>query len=333
MTADPIAAAVDGGDLDALVRLVDGLCSSREWDEVVRLRDRSRHALERGLQLWPAAEYAEYRLALEAPPEYAGSVVVEGAGRFALGPLWEVAASTHTWEQLSPVVPPGPARAMAAHERVVRGEDLQDDDTIDAAVLDLPRRIEPWEPSYPPAVFRADTADFPTPDRPRLSAAALPEPGEDVDDEESVEALLDLGRVWRDQSNGACAARAVAGGAEEAVAAMGHRRALITEIPAATALAWMAWAGASGGAYGRRRGTPAGRFAAWWVVTALSGSDWPPDGDEVGAAADGMRWLLWEPVGETAGWTLHLAAEHPGEGLAWAVAATDSHREEDEEET
>ena len=59
-----VVEAVDRGDLDELVRLVDGLCGARDWDGVVMLRDRCRHALEeRGLQLWPAAEFAEYRLA------------------------------------------------------------------------------------------------------------------------------------------------------------------------------------------------------------------------------------------------------------------------------
>src|SRR3989304_1665551 len=67
-----VAEAVERGDLDALVRLVDGLASAREWDRIVEVRDRCRHALERGLQLWPAAEDAEYRLALEAPPAVAG---------------------------------------------------------------------------------------------------------------------------------------------------------------------------------------------------------------------------------------------------------------------
>src|SRR3989337_4596678 len=54
--------AVESGDLDRLVRLVDRLCGSRDWNGVVELRDRCRHAIERGLQLWPAAEFAEYRL-------------------------------------------------------------------------------------------------------------------------------------------------------------------------------------------------------------------------------------------------------------------------------
>ena len=89
---EAVGEAVARGDLDRLVRLVGDLCAAADWEGVVLLRDRSRAALERGLQLWPAAEYAEYRLALEAPGRYAGPVVVEGAGRFALGPLWEVAA-------------------------------------------------------------------------------------------------------------------------------------------------------------------------------------------------------------------------------------------------
>jgi len=37
---NPVAEAVDRGDLDELVRLVDGLCSAREWASVVDLRDR-----------------------------------------------------------------------------------------------------------------------------------------------------------------------------------------------------------------------------------------------------------------------------------------------------
>ena len=127
-----LGSAVAAGDLDALIRLVDGLCSAREWGRVVELRDRCRHALEqRGLQLWPAAEYAEYRLALEAPADVAASVVTEEAGRFALGPLWEVAASTHACDVLDPHLAPGPSRSLAAHERVLRGEDLRDADVDD----------------------------------------------------------------------------------------------------------------------------------------------------------------------------------------------------------
>ena len=115
---------VEEGDLDELVRLVDRLCDEREWGGLIELRDRCRWALERGKQLWPAASLAEYRVALEAPGRWAASVVTEGAGRFALGPLPEVAASTHLWEELSPHLASGPFRAITAHECVVRGKDL-----------------------------------------------------------------------------------------------------------------------------------------------------------------------------------------------------------------
>ena len=90
---------VEVGDLDELTRHIDRLCSAGDWDGLVDLRDRCRRALERGKQLWPAASHAEYRLALEAPGQWAGAVLVPGAGAFALGPLPEVAASTHTWAE------------------------------------------------------------------------------------------------------------------------------------------------------------------------------------------------------------------------------------------
>ncbi len=115
---------VEQGDLDQLVRTVDRLCETRDWDGLVELRDRCRWALERGKQLWPAASLAEYRLALEAPGKWAAGVLAEGAGRFALGPLPEVAASTHSWGELAPHLAPGPLAAITAHERVLRGEDL-----------------------------------------------------------------------------------------------------------------------------------------------------------------------------------------------------------------
>lgn len=327
--SDRVAEAVGRGDLDELVRLVDGLCASREWDEVVRLRDRCRHALERGLQLWPAAEYAEYRMALEGPPDYAGPVVVEGAGRFALGPLWEVAASTHTWDALAPHLPDGPARAMAAHERVVRGEDLTGEPGIDPLVLELPLRTGPWEPAYPVAVYRSDKADFPAPPPVPLEPADLPAPGAAIEDREAVEALYDLGRAWAEQSNGACAAVAVEGGAAGAIAALGHRAARLAEVAPGEALAWMAWAGANGGAYGRRAGAPAGRFAAWWTAAALAGMEWPPDPGALEEAMGHLTWVLWEPPGLVGGWSLHLAAADPAEGIAWAVAATDTWRDDD----
>jgi len=321
--------AIGRADLDALVRLVDELCRAADWDGVVLLRDRSRAALERGLQLWPAAEYAEYRLALEAPGPFAGPLLVEGAGRFALGPLWEVAASSHLWADLGGHIPPGPARSLAAHERVIRGEDLAADPTIDRGVLDIPLVLQPWEPRYPVAVFHADKADFPSPPSPALHPLVLPSAGRTVEDDESAEALVDLARPWAEQSNGRVAAALVEGGAAEAIAALGHCAVAAGALDGAAALAWMAWAGASGGAYGRRRGGAAGRLAAWWAAAALAGLEWPVPPEALGQALAGMRWLAWEPPDFASGWGLHLAGEVPGEGLAFAVAAADSRREEE----
>lgn len=330
--SDTVGEAVARGDLDELVRLVDGLCAAREWDEVIRLRDRCRAALERGLQLWPAAEYAEYRVALEAPPSWAGSVVREGAGRFALGPLWEVAASTHSWSELGPHIEPGPARTMAAHERVVRGEDLTSDASIDDAILEIPLRLEPWEPVYALASYRSREADFPSPPSAQSSTLeVLPDVGSPMGTGEVGEALAALGRTWAEQSNGACRVVAVRGAAPDAIAALAAREARLSPVSAADALAHMAWAAASGGAYGRRAGTPAGRFAAWWVLASVAGLAWPPPPEAVGAAARRLHWVMWEPAEPAAGWHLRVAVEDPAAGTAWAVEAIDSHRESSEE--
>jgi hypothetical protein len=95
-------------------------------------------------------------------------------------------------------------------------------------------------------------------------------------------------------------------------------------VPAEEALAAMAWTGASGGAHGRRRGTAAGRFAAWWVVAALAGllDRWPLSPTEVGEAACRLGWYRWHEAGASTGWALRLAVDDPT-GRAWALRATD----------
>lgn len=325
-----VADAVAGGDLDELIRLVDGLCAAREWERVVDLRDRCRHALEtRGLQLWPAAEYAEYRLALDAPGAFAGAVVTEEAGRFALGPLWEVAASRLSWAELGPHLQHGPSRALAAHERALRGEDLTGDDSVDDHVLEIPMLVHAWEPGYAVATFRSDAAEFDAPPHPEPVISTLPSPGEAIDDDEAVEALVDVGAVWAHQSNGIARAVAVDGSAEQAIAALGHSSCRLVEVTGADALARVAWAGASGGAYGRRRGAPIGRFIAWWLVATLADLEWPPAATDVSWAVSSFRWVLWEPDGFAGGWSACLAVESAQLGMAWALEAIDTYREDD----
>lgn len=312
-------------ELDQLIRDVDDLCSSREWDGVLALRDRCRAAMLRGKQFWPAASYAEYRLALEAPGPWAAAIVSEpGTGRFALGPLTEVAASTHPWDDLAG---PGPSLAMCAHERVVRGEDLTRDERVDRAVLEVPLRLQPWEPRYPVAQYKAGEAAFPTPPLPPLTGPSSRGPAAPaVDDPEAARALVDLAGAWTTESNGRAEAVAVEGDAAGAVAALGAPRLRLAEIGHQSALAWMGWTAASGGAHGRRRGMALGRFSAWWAVVALAGmaDHWPLHPDEVGALAAELRWYAWDAAEPATGWGLRLAVEDPEDGRAFALLAVDA---------
>ncbi|MDP9389577.1 MAG: hypothetical protein M3Q48_17090, partial [Actinomycetota bacterium] len=218
---DAIGELVDLGDLDELVRLVDRLCAARHWDGLVELGERARAAQERGRQLWPVVANAEYRLALEAPGRWAARTLVPGAGRFALGPLSEVAASTHRWDELADHAPPGPVTSLAAHERVVRGEDLRGDRRVDPGGLDLPLVLEDWEPAYPVATYEAAQAHFPSPPLPPTAAVDLPAattPGADPD---ACAALLEVTATWTGESNGRAEAVVVQGRAVDAVAALG----------------------------------------------------------------------------------------------------------------
>jgi hypothetical protein len=328
---------VELGDVEELARHVGRLAAAEAWDELVELRDLCRAALERGRQLWPAAALAEYRLALDAPAEWAAGVLVTGAGRFAPGPLPEVAASTHTWAELAPWVAPGtPEPAVAAHERVVRGEVVAEDDPrVMPGVLDVPLSLQPWEPAYPVATYEPDKATFPLPAVSGLVDVALPSAAPEVAaDAEALRALVDLAGAWTRESNGRAEAVAVRGSAADALAALGladRGRCRMVELAPSDALARMAWTAASGGANGRRRGMAAGRFAAWWAAAVLTGlvdegdddAAWPPPPDELGAAVAELRWFAWDPGGPDTGWSLRLAVEDPVDGLAWALTASD----------
>ncbi len=252
--------------------------------------------------------------------------MTDAAGRFALGPLWEVAASTHTWDELADHIPAGPARSLAAHERVLRGEDLSGDDSIDAMALELPLVLGAWE-AYPVATYRSSKAEFPSPPHDLGGPIELPGAGPEADGRFEAEALESIAIPWQEQSNGRVAVAATEGSAESAVAALGHGEAVVRELELGEAAAHLCWVGSSGGAYGRRRGSPMGRFGLWWLVAALADLEWPPDPGEIGDAGAGMRWLLWEPTGETHGWSGSIAVE--ADGRAWALYAVDDHREED----
>jgi hypothetical protein len=307
-------------ELDGLLHDVERLCSARDWPGLLALRARARASHERGRQHWPAAEYAEYRLALEAPGEFAAQVLVEGAGRFAFGPLTEVVASTHTWEQLAPHLDTGPLAAIAAHERVVRGDDLTGDERVDASVLTVPLALLEWEPAYPVATYHADKADFPAPADPAIEPVDLPPaPFEHTTDVDETYALRGLAATWIDESSGRADAVAVNGTALQAVAALGVPDARIARLTPGQAFARMSWAGASGGASGRRRGMAWGRYLAWECTSILLQVDIA----DVGTHVDELAWFAWDDSLPQLGWSLRLAVEDPVEECAWAVSASD----------
>ncbi len=309
--------AIESSDTDELLRVVDGYCSARDWDALIDLRRRCSEAVGRGKQVWGVEEHIRYRLALEGPPDVAGPVVAEGRSRFSLGPLPEVAASTKSWAELDPHLSAGPERDTVAAERVVRGDHVQ------TPIPDLPSRLQSWEPEYPLATYHRDRVETPAPPFPRTRPVELPRRAEEIDDLHSTTALTDLVETWTDQSNGRSQVVAVEGGHLDAVAALGLPRARAVAMSTQEAMAWMGWAGASGGAHGRRRGAAAGRYLAWWVVAALTDLDWPADPGRVGNGVDSLAWHWFDDGSPDTGWVLRLAVSSEEIGLSWAITASD----------
>jgi hypothetical protein len=319
---DPL---VDRADLDSLVRLVGERCDGTDWAGLRRLRDRCRQAVATGRQLWPAATLAEYRLALLAPAPWAAGVLTEDAGRFTIGPLTEVVAQHHRWDELRPLIE-GPRASLVAHERVLRGETVDGTELL-PNVVEMPYALQPWEPAYALADYAPDGATFPAPERPTRFVDVDPLPGAPaVDDHEVVEAVRMLVEPWTASSDGRAEVVAVEGGLAEALGALGLRRARVASIDGSLALAWLAWAGASGGAHGRRRGGALGRFGAWWTAAALGGvvDRWPVAPGELGEIVTELDWWWWDASEPALGWELQLVVEDPDDGIAWAISARDA---------
>ena len=306
------------GDLDELLREIDRRCDRGDWDGLVTLRDRARSADERGHQLWPAASFAEYRMALSAPAPWA-AVAVRGGGYLAAGPLTEVVAQHHTWSELEPELGGGPTRDHVAQERVLRGEDLGV-----SPIGELPGRLLAWEPAYALAEYHADgTARFPAPAPITMTERVRGErraPAPDAVD--GTTALEDVARHWVTHSEGRVRAAGVEGTAADAVATVHDGAVRWAQVSPADAVALLAWSAASGGARGRRRGAATGRFEAWWALAVLTAQDddWPVD---PGPAAEELRWWVWTPDEVPVGWICRLAVEDPVDGLAWALDASD----------
>lgn len=328
MNDEPLDDLIHGVDLDGLVRLIDERTASDDWAGLLRVRDRCTAATrETGRQLWPAATLAEYRLALVAPAEWAAEVLDGESGRFTIGPLSEVVAVHHTWAELAPHLDAVPVALFVAHERAIRGEAISAAELAQLPpVLDIPAELRTWEPSYPTSTYTDAGAEHPEPD-----AAGTFETFETtgdaarVDDDATELAVRQLLDAWTSTSTGRAECVCVEGDHRAALGALGIRSARVAEISAQDAIARLAWAGASGGAHGRRRGMAIGRFSAWWVLGALGDlyDDWPPTDDDVVELLDGLTWYRWDAHEPAGGWRLQLVVEDPAEGLAWAVNAAD----------
>lgn len=330
--SQPWRELIEAGDLNALLRAVDGLCAARQWDELLDLADACDDALDRGKQLWPISAHVDYRIALEAPGEYAAGVLTPEIGRFAHGPLTEVAASTHSWAELAPHIGDPVTASYVAQERVLRGEVLDADERAHADLVDVPLRLEAWEPPYALATFRSNLVEVQEPAEPRAGWQEV-EPGGGVpfEDPELTDALLELVTPWTTQSNGAARAAVVEGDAMAAIGSVAYGPALVAPVSVDEAFRLMAWAAASGGAHGRRRGAALGRFAAWYTAALLSDLPWPSPGAELGAAAARLRWFLWDEEGLEEGWVLRIAVEDAEGGWAAALNATDVLTDDSEE--
>jgi len=319
---------VEAAQLDPLLREVDNLCERRNFDGLTLLSLMCRQAVERGKQLWPIAEHITYRMVLEGPPEIAGPLVALGGGRFAPGPLTEVVASSHSFATIADNLPSPQARERVAAERVLRGEDLSADARAHAPVMEMPLRLLDFEPSYRVATFRKDHAEVEEPSAPAPGASLQPSSGETIEDDDLEAALLDLVKPWFQESGGEAKALLVEGGAPQAIGSLGFKNALAASVSFPQALELMAWAAASGGMHGRRRGAAYGRFAAWWAVAEMCELRWPPDALEFEDRGSELNWMVFEhPDEKPQGWRLGLAASSREDGWCCALYARDALQE------
>ena len=132
--------------------------------------------------------------------------------------------------------------------------------------------------------------------------------------------------AWTTSSNGKLQVGATRGNETHALASVGIASATLRELETTQALALLAWAGASGGAFGRRRGAAAGRDSAWWLLGALSGraDQWPLKNDEIGDVLHALTWWWFDADESPTGWQLQLVIVDAQRGLFWAINARDS---------
>ena len=335
MRAD-VSELIEAQDMNALLRVIDGMTASKAWDDLLDLADLCEVAVERGKQMWPIAAHIDYRLALEAPGDLAAEVLESHLVRFHPGPLSEVVASTHSWDELAPYIEAPHTKAYVAQERVLRGENLAGDPDANVEVLELPPFLAEWEPTYTLATYKADHVEVAEPWEPKEALGPLDgSPAPELDEDELTRALTDLVAPWTAESNGAARALVVEGSGAAAVCTLladmppslgseGEMRGpRIGRLTTEEAVQRLAWAAASGGAHGRRRGAAFGRSLTWHTLALLTDRQWPVEPQELGAAAHALEWYRWDEGAPEEGWVLRIAVADPENGWAAALAAAD----------
>lgn len=314
-------------DLDGLIRLIDATCANADWQRLLEIGDSCRSAVRSGRQLWPAATLADYRLALRAPVPWATEVLRSEASRFTLGPLTEVIAQHHSWHELADRLPYAPQSTFVAHECALRGQIIEKPNALFPA-LEIPIQCGSWEPKYQLAEYADNEASFPAPWLPDSASAehAVTSRGQRLDEQGISQAGHQLVEAWTTQSNGRCEIVITSGDARSALGALGLTRVNLRHLTFDTAMAWMAWAAASGGAHGRRRGAATGRFSAWWMLAALAHSlgSWPISNQEAHDIAESWTWWWWDADEPATGWQLQLVGHNTATNQAWAISANDA---------
>jgi hypothetical protein len=284
-----------------------------------------------------------------------------GVVRFGLGPLTEVVAQHHRFDELAPHLDSSLV-AVVAQERVLRGEDLRDDERALAAIADsgadVPAVLQAFEPDYALPTYRADTrldgtflladagwSDIGVPAPPDVAgpvrASSVPADDRAARVRDALHACVE---PWLSGSDGVVELAAVRGTAADVIAQLARaleaasdgavadadadaaRPIMRRELTSGELLGLVAFAAASGGARGRRRGGAAGRASAWWlarVATGLDADAWSEDlPDELEFRLEDLELqALRSP--RPASWRLEVLIADPADGWSAGISALD----------
>ena len=319
---------IQHADLDALVRYVDDTCSSRDWAHLITIRNEARNAVHTGRQLWPIATLANFRLALWAPAEYAARALDDTARTFMPGPVPEIMAVHHSWDDMVTHLEHGHDRGIFAYERALRGDTIASDEP---EILDIPIAVQPWEPHYVTATYNVVGIVETFPHLSSASDAGLHRGCvvEPLDDTDTTDAMRHMLNAWTAQSNGTAHVVVVEGDLDAALGGLGftHHDSSVQSLTHDDAWQLLGWAASTGAAHGKRRGAATGRSDAWWMFAQFAGigEPWPPHSSELGDIARTCRYYTFtNDKTPTTGWGFHLIVVDPEEGRSLAVSAHDA---------